>query len=188
MPDGFIDIPGVSPDNAIPVLGGFYYITNDGKLYSVRNRKFLKPARDKYGYLYYTVSIDSKRTTIKAHRLVAIAFIPNLQNKPTVNHKNGIRTDNRVENLEWATSMEQAHDPLTRKKILQNAEHTDYRAMGEKRNFGRRKTEVYKDGILIGTYDSLTQAAKYHKTNLAKASECANGKRKSAGGVQFCYL
>ena len=90
-----------------PLFGGLYFISDDGKLYSTRSKKFLRPARDRYGYLYYVISIDRKRMTLKAHRLVAKAFIPNPENKPTVNHRNGIRHDNRVFNLEWATELEQ---------------------------------------------------------------------------------
>jgi len=55
------------------------------------------------GYEQFSISIDSKRHTAIAHRLVAKQFIPNLQNYPVVNHKNGIRDDNRFENLEWCT-------------------------------------------------------------------------------------
>lgn len=171
-----------------PLFGGLYFISDDGKLYSTRSKKFLRPARDRYGYLYYVISIDGKRMTLKAHRLVAKAFIPNPENKPTVNHRNGIRHDNRVFNLEWATELEQAHDPLTRANFLQVAANTDYQAMGAVRNFGRKKTAVYRDGELLGIYGSLRKAAKTHNVNYSKASECANGNRKMAGGVQFCYV
>lgn len=66
-------------NNGKPILDGYYQITEDGKLYSTRSEKFLKPRMDRYGYLYYVISIDGKRETLKAHRLVAIAYITNPQ-------------------------------------------------------------------------------------------------------------
>lgn len=78
----------------------------NGRILVVK-RKFLSPAYDRDGYLKYTFSYKGNRKSISAHRLVAMAYIPNPENKPTVNHINGIKDDNRVENLEWATYREQ---------------------------------------------------------------------------------
>lgn len=57
-------------------------------------------------YLSVTLTDNKKHKTIKVHRLVCQAFLPNPENKPQINHINGIRYDNRVENLEWCTAKE----------------------------------------------------------------------------------
>ena len=68
--------------------------------------KILNPSLDKDGYLRTALTKEGKKYMKPIHRLVALNFITNTNKKPCVNHKNGIKTDNRIENLEWCTVKE----------------------------------------------------------------------------------
>ena len=93
------------------ILGfeGRYAITSCGKVYSYKAKKFLKPRVDKDGYLAVSLSCGGRnhKKYCFIHRLVALAYIPNPENKPTVNHKDEIKSHNYVGNLEWMTMAEQ---------------------------------------------------------------------------------
>ena len=89
---------------------GLYQVSNTGKV--MRNNRLLTPYFGTDKYYYVSLSKHSKVTKFKIHRLVAQAFIPNPENKPTVDHINRDRLDNRVENLRWATHEEQQSNKI----------------------------------------------------------------------------
>lgn len=82
-----------------------YEIYKDGKVFSLKTNQFIKDRFHSGGYKMVTLRIPKQKECF-IHRLVAFAFIPNPLNKRCVNHKNGIKTDNSVENLEWVTDGE----------------------------------------------------------------------------------
>jgi hypothetical protein len=87
--------------------------------------KVMKPSLDGSGYLRTMLKRDKdgKIHTIKVHRIIGITFILNLDNKPEINHLNGIRSDNRLINLEWCSHSENIKDSFTKKRSNNQGEN-----------------------------------------------------------------
>jgi hypothetical protein len=99
---------------------GLYQVSNLGRIKSLEKKRIglkdqkirtykeliLKQKMNIYGYFEVSLYSNNVSKHFKSHRIICEAFLPNLENKRQVNHKNGIKSDNRLENLEWATSSE----------------------------------------------------------------------------------
>ena len=83
-----------------------YLIFEDGVIINTKFSREMKPGLDKDGYYYIVLSKNNKQKTFKLHRLIALTFIPNTDNKPCIDHINRNKQDNRIENLRWAIKSE----------------------------------------------------------------------------------
>ena len=146
-----------------------YTITKNGEIINNRNGKKVKPQPNGKGYL--RVSIGGKLQFV--HRLVAEKYIPNPENKPYVNHKDGVRYHNNVENLEWVTPSE-------------NTKHAvETGLLGLQK---RRAVRQYNlQGEWLMSFDSATEAARQTGAQQTKITDCCNGNRRTAGEYQWRY-
>ena len=144
---------------------GRYAITEDGQVWSYKSNKFLKQQKDKDGYLKVSLCKEGKYKQFFIHRLVAIAFIPNIDNKPTVDHIDGDKTNNTISNLCWATYGEQNENP----------------------HWKRGRIKIIKCIETNTLYGGITDASKQLQLNISHLSECCNGKRNIYGGYHWRY-
>lgn len=148
-----------------------YYVLSDGRIYGIKRRRYLKPQINLSGYSHVTISNNGIGTEVFIHIIVAELYLSKIPGKNIVNHKNSMRADNRVENLEWCTSSE-------------NSLHSY--------NNGRKiSTRVVKqfsrNGEFIISYESAKIASTSTAIGIDTIRSCCQGKSKSAGGFIWTY-
>lgn len=85
---------------------GNYLVSKEGKVFSLLTMKEIKTFKLKLGYYAFEMRINGKRKVKYLHRALAELFVENPNNKPNVNHIDGVKTNNNIENLEWVTQKE----------------------------------------------------------------------------------
>lgn len=157
---------------------GRYLVSDDGRLLSLRSG-VMNPPLSREGYRKVVLVKDGEKRCLLLHRLVAQAFVPNPDGKPTVNHINEDKEDNRAVNLEWTTVRENDNHGTRNARIADS-----HRGRGGKRKPVRMLAE---DGSCVCEYRGVVEAANETGVNASSISKCLSGARASAGGFVWRY-
>lgn len=136
---------------------GLYAITEDGRVYNYKTKKFLTGTKGD-GYVTVELRKDGKSKWLLVHRLVAEAYLENPNNYPVVNHKDEVKNHNWVDNLEWCTQKDNVNHGTARQRLSaaltgkkQSEEHRRHNSeakLGEKNpNYGKPRSEETKKKI-----------------------------------------
>ena len=181
-----------------PVVGyeGLYEVSSLGRVRSlsrsIQGHKgyYVIPSRIlkgfyAYGYRYVELHKGGKHKAYRVHRIVAEAFLPNPNKYPIINHKNEIRDDNRVDNIEWCTHKYNSNYGNIKSKLKQSSHRIPI-------------IQLTKEGTFVAKYQSITDASKATKIEHTNIIQCAKGRplkcrdgklriRRYAGGFIWKY-
>lgn len=147
---------------------GLYRVSNFGRIWSCRFGREISPAKSTDGYYQIRFYVNKSKKLFSVHRLVAMHFIPNPENKAQVNHKDGNVENNRVDNLEWATQSE-------------NLQHA---ALVLKRNFGNKppkRIRCVETGEYFGSIGEAARKKKISKGHISKVLSHKDGRTQTGG-------
>ena len=180
----WVDIEGFDNEYQINQFGGIRTLKNSPKL---KKYDLLKPQTSKRnGYVYQMLYKNGKPKLVRVHRLVAKAFLPNPNNFSQVNHKDGNKQNNSVDNLEWCDqsyNMKHAYE-----NGLQKPSENQRQAVINTNKLKRKKICQIKDGNIINIFSGISEASKKTNISVSCISRCCNFKRKSANGFEWRFV
>lgn len=173
----------------VPGYEGLYEVSSLGQVRSLyRYKKILKPQLTNNGYLYVQLFKNKIGKNYYVHRLVANAFIPKVKEKPFINHKDEIKTNNAVSNLEWISHIDNCNYGSA---INRRVSNTDYNARrinntNQIKAVSKPIAQYTKDGIFLKRWNSAAECAReYGFSTSSCIRKCVNGERKTAFGFVF---
>ena len=162
----------------VPDTNGLYLVSDTGEVFSVRNRRLLKKSNRRSGYYYVELNINGLAKKENVHRLVALAFIPNPDNLPVVNHKDENPKNNNAENLEWCTYKYNTNYGTC---IARGRANREYH-YGEDNAKSKTCYQFTTDGKLVAVYGSAYEAARTLNLNGKSISKARSGRLKTYAG------
>lgn len=156
------------------IKGTNYGVNKLGVVYDFLNVKIVKQHKSKKGYLRVALKINNKWSTYLVHRLVADAFMPNIEDKPQVNHINGVKTDNMVCNLEWNTHKE-------------NINHAIKNNLFDNSKCHIKNMKKIKDTSNGFVYNSIKEAAFKNNLKMSTLSAMLTGQNKNKNNLIYIY-
>lgn len=168
-----------------PVAGyeGLYEVSNTGEIRSIarkgtRGGILTQSASNQKHYAHVLLTKGCKHKTASVHRIVAQAWLLNPEHKEQVNHIDGNKLNNRIENLEWATASEN----------MRHAIRTGLKDMSVAIDAKKRKVAAKAGGEIMAIYDSVRDAETATGASNQNIIKVCQGKRKHAGGFEWCYV
>lgn len=152
-----------------------YVASKDGRIFSHKTNKYLRPNTNNKGYSYVVLRIDGKSVTKLVHRLVAEQHLPNPDNLSEINHIDGNPLNNWLDNLEWC---DRSHNVTQTYRM-------GYKGAfyGKKGGLHHRSRPVLKiDGDMAIRYESMLEAERETGVSHGNISQVLSGKRNTAGG------
>ena len=163
-----------------------YSVSNDGEVRRDDTKHIKAPIRNRDGYDKVDLYEGGKRTTKRIHRLVGEAFIPNPENKPEINHKDGNKLNNHVSNLEWTTKRENIDHAV--EHGLLNGRNPSYGMRGKKNPNGGahgKPVRIVETGEI---FKNIKECSVCKNCKARGITECLHGRQHTHRGFHFEFV